>query len=99
MTFEQKVQRLRDSGLGEVTLTDYFPDARRPYRYAALETGYSSIADVDGQAWFRLAAEIEGYLAVHTHRGIRPSIAIDRPLSEEEIGDNPPRLSSREVTP
>lgn len=90
MTFEEKVAKLR-AVEGKVTVRDYFPTEREPYRYGTLEVQTVDASLIGSLA--ALTAELDGYL---TFSGQSIMIAVSRPLTAEEIDANPSR-ESREV--
>lgn len=89
MTFEEKVEKLRAFGVGVVEVQDYFPGDAAPYRYATLKH-FAQPDEIDAAKWLQLAIDVGGYFTVYIRGTIAPCISVQRPLTADEIGDNPP---------
>lgn len=99
--YDHAVARMRALGRGTVTERDYFAAGRAPYRYAQIQIEAVEDSEVPDlmRALLEIARPAEAHIMVWTHYGPRCQIdvSLDRPLAEDEIGDNPP-CASRPVT-
>lgn len=94
--FDAAVERMRAFRGGAVNVEDFFPSRRTPYRYAMLML-FSGTDYADRVRELAiLAVEIGGYLTMHTHYSpVLIEVSLSRPLTAEEIGDNPPCATRR----
>lgn len=97
--FDAAVEKMRAVEGGAVSVADYFPRAREPYRYGKLDIRcHFDMAPDRARELAELAIEIGGYLTMVVHAGVCSlGLAVERELEEEELEDAP--CACREVGP
>jgi len=98
--YDETLAAMRALGRGTVEEKDFFPSTRRAYRYAQLviEAPQEEAPDLV-RALLPIARTAAAHLSVWTHYGpgCQIHMAVDRPLTDEEIGDDPPCASRAAV--
>lgn len=108
--FDAAVARFREAPGGEVTITDYFPHGREPYRAAFLKVDLpraprqpqdispKRVAELASQLAV-LAVDTDAYLVMSVHAtNVFFRLHVSRLLDPDEIGDDSP-CATREVEP